>query len=69
MKTTVKLLCATLFLVASVLWVPQESWALPSACEVRCFYKGTCYDACVLPSNQWTTCYNYFGQSCSPTLD
>lgn len=65
MKTTMKLLCATLFLVASVLWVPQESWALPGACELRCYYPNTCDDDCVLPSGEESTCFDYFCGSCN----
>lgn len=67
MKATIKLLCATLFLIASVLWVPQESWALPSRCDELCSYPKTCGSACLYPdSDVWMTCYEYFGGSCSP---
>jgi hypothetical protein len=64
MKPATKLVLVTFALVLTLGSVP--AMALPGACELRCFYPNTCYDACVTEDNQYTTCFDYFGGSCDP---
>lgn len=66
MKPSIKLALISLALVLTLSSAPVS--ALPSCCHMLCYYPNTCYHDCLVVDGQdeyWTTCYAYFGNSCS----